>query len=76
MHVYYLVPVPWKGVIDGSIDELFKCYNDWWVRKNDKIKPAMTIEHVKLFYTKLNKVTQLRINRELPAKEDMVYDLD
>jgi hypothetical protein len=29
-HVYYVVPVSWKAVTSGSIDELFEYYSDHW----------------------------------------------
>jgi hypothetical protein len=75
-YVYWLIPVHWWRVTDGSINELYLYYNDCWVLRNGKIEPAFTDAHLKLFYTNPNKVMQMRIDGELPAKKDAVYKLD
>jgi len=75
-YIYWLVPVHWWRVTYGSISELYMYYNDCWVRRNGKLEPAFTEAHLRLFYTNPNKVMQMRIDGELPAKKDVVYDLN
>lgn len=75
-YIYYFIPVPWKKVTDGSINELFQYYNDCWVLQKNKLEPALTIEHIKLFYTEPNKVMQMKIDGILPASTSVIYELE
>jgi hypothetical protein len=75
-YIYWLVPVHWWRVTDGSINELYLYYNDCWVRRNGKLEPAFTEAHLRLFYTNPNKVMQMRIDGKLPANKDLVYNLN
>ncbi|VBB17577.1 hypothetical protein YASMINEVIRUS_40 [Yasminevirus sp. GU-2018] len=68
-NVFYVVPVPWKKVTDGSISELFKYYNDCWVMEDGELVPAHSVESIERFYTDPCTVMQMRMKGELPAKK-------
>jgi hypothetical protein len=63
--IFKLVPVSWKKVTQGSIKELFEYYSDFWYKNNKgKYEKAMTIQHLKDFYTNPDLVMSRRIRGE------------
>jgi hypothetical protein len=68
--VGYLLPVPWKAVTDGSINELYEYYSDIWVKnKNGKYEKALTVDQLRAFYTDPVDVMQRREKGEFQTKE-------
>ena len=55
--VFYVVPVNWTQVTDGSIDELFEYFADW-IYKDEKV---LTVERLRYFYTKPKELMQKRM---------------
>jgi hypothetical protein len=68
--VYWVLPVSWKAITDGSINELFEYYADHWY-KNDKGKweKALTVDQVFKFYTDPCAVMGRRVRGELPVPQ-------
>jgi hypothetical protein len=60
-HVFYVIPVPWTKVTEGSIDELFKYYAD----TTHSNEPAFTIERLYEFYTNPTKCMSQLVQKEL-----------
>jgi hypothetical protein len=58
-HIFYVVPVSWRAVTKGSIDELFLYYSD---AKDERGQNALTVQRVEEFYTNPNAVMQQRID--------------
>lgn len=56
-YIAYVIPVSWKKVTEGSVNELFTYYSD----ATFEGKNAMTRERMREFYTNPNKVMQERI---------------
>jgi len=68
--VYWVLPVSWKAITDGSINELFEYYADHWY-KNEKGKweKALTVDQVFNFYTNPCAVMERRVRGELPVPQ-------
>ncbi len=63
-HLGYIVPVSWKAVTDGSINELFRYYSDTtYENEKGKIEKAMTLTKLRQFYKGPNSVMEERIER-------------
>ena len=67
--VFYIIPVPWKKVTEGSIDELFLYYNDHWYLNLDTMEyeSAFTLDHLKRFYKDSYNIMQMRKDSLLPV---------
>lgn len=60
--VFKFIPVTWKRVTEGSINELFKYYSDAVVvPASGKNEPAMTVSKLRKFYTNPNSVMDERV---------------
>jgi len=65
--LYWLIPVPWISVTDGSFNELFEYYADHWFKNENGIyEKALTVNQLFLFYTDPNTVMQLRVEKNYP----------
>lgn len=60
----YVVPVTWKAVTDGSIQELFEYYSDSNVKKDKTIMKAMTLAKFRQFYTDPQLVVEERLKQQ------------
>lgn len=60
----YVVPVTWKAITKGSIDELFRYYSDHWYLNNGVYEKALTVEQALAFYTNPNAIMERRIAGE------------
>ncbi|GAG71969.1 unnamed protein product [marine sediment metagenome] len=56
-HVYMFIPVSWRKVTEGSINDLFKYFSD----TTYKNEPAFTIDRLFEFYTNPNKCMNERV---------------
>jgi hypothetical protein len=62
-HVFYLVPIQWTQVTNGSIEELFRYYSDCeYTNEEGKTEKAMTIDKLRQFYTDPVSVMKERIS--------------
>lgn len=68
-YIFKFVPVSWRRISNGSVDELFEYYGDVVVN-NEK---AFTEKRLREFYTNPNKVMMERIER-LDKEEDLDKD--
>ena len=66
--VFYVIPISWAAVTNGSIEELFTYYADhWYMNEKGQYEEALTLEHVRAFYQDPVAVMQRRTKEELPA---------
>lgn len=60
-HIFWKIPVSWKAVTKGSINELFEYYSDHWYKNpKGKYEKALTVEQIRAFYTDPVSVMQRR----------------
>lgn len=67
--VFYVLPISWKKVTEGSINELFLYYNDYWYLNLETMEyeSAFTVEHLRRFYKDSYNVMLMRKNGLLPV---------
>lgn len=65
--VGYVIPVSWKAVTAGSVGELIMYYSDSWITIDKKNVQAMTLNHLKLWYTDNLRVLKMREDKLLPV---------
>jgi hypothetical protein len=72
--IFYVVPVSWKRITDGSFDELFLYYNDhWWFNKaTGEYEPALTVDHLRKFYMDPAGFMEMRIRKIVPVAKPFI----
>jgi len=71
-HIFRVIPVSWQAVTNGSVTELLTYFSDTWVEEttdSSKRTQAITVEHLKRWYTDNLSVLNMREDKKLPVSE-------